>query len=69
MSGDMVRQKRDGTWEALAHLTGPTCHVGGVREAPSYKATKGKGMGRASEEAIVPGMDRQENLFGGKGHW
>jgi hypothetical protein len=42
--------------KALADLDNMTCHSCETREEPSYKATKGKEVGKAAEEVIVPMM-------------
>ncbi|MCL5020551.1 MAG: hypothetical protein M1339_02575 [Bacteroidetes bacterium] len=63
ISGDMSRQRQDGTWETLANCTG------GEPEQKdfSYKETKWKSVGRESDEAILLRMSMQQNILGGKG--
>ncbi len=62
-SGDMSRQRQDGTREALA-----SCSVSKDEQKHyAYKGTKWRSAGRESDEAIVLRMSMQRNILGGKG--
>ena len=63
VSGDMSRQRQDGTWETLANCTGSEPE----QKDFSYKETKWRSVGRESDDAILLRMSMQQNILGGKG--
>ena len=56
VSGDMSRQRQDGTWETLANCTGSEPE----QKDFSYKETKWKSVGRESDEAILCAGQRSD---------
>ncbi len=56
ISGDISKKMQYGTWETLAD-----------RKGLSYKEAKWIGVGRESDESIVPMMLVKDNTIGGKG--